>query len=96
MLASLSLTVSAALSLSGSATPAGDAAAALRARGWQETGHLVCGDLRPGAYYEAGNEESSAELLALPGGGALVSGLLPDPPYACREIPGPQFVEEIR
>jgi hypothetical protein len=96
MAASLLLLVSAAVGLAGGGSGPPPAERRLLARGWQRADHVACGPLREGAYYEAANEEGSAELLALPEGAALVSRLpLPEPPYDCREITEPHFVEEI-
>lgn len=96
MLASLALLISAAVGLAGTG-PSADAGASLRARGWQALDQVACEGLRAGRYYELGNDEATAELLAVPGGGVLVSHLpLPEAPYECREVTEPHFVEEIR
>ncbi len=95
MAASLLLIISATIGLAGGSqeNPELDA---LLAHGWVWSDRLDCGALRPGTFYEVGNEKSSAEVFFLDLRKQLVSQLpLPEMPYQCREIKKPHFIEEI-
>jgi hypothetical protein len=97
MAASALLVISGAVGLSGGpAQPFAQMPHQLTARGWSALDQVGCEGLLPGHYYEVGNEESTAEIFAFEEGRFLASRLpLPEPPYACRPIFEPNFVEEI-
>ena len=95
MAAFLMILISASLSLADHASP-NTAQDELLLRGWQHQDRIACKSLLPGHFYEAGNEESSVEILALKENDFFVSKLpLPEEPYECHPITAPHFIEEI-
>jgi len=95
--ASLLLLVSMGISLSSSdqLAQAGPEIALLK-RGWQKMDRLPCEGAVPGKFYEIEGEKGAVEIFALAPGVALAPhSSLPDPTIQCREISGPQFIQEI-
>ena len=93
----LMLVVSAAVGLSEESSLSADPLTApLLARGWVYLDHVDCDRLQPRAFYELSNERESAEFFTASDGRYLASRpALPEPPYECRPISEPHFIEEI-
>jgi hypothetical protein len=95
MAACFLLLISAAVGLSGGAAEEDPALSALRARGWAALDHVECAGLTAGDYFEVSSEKESAEIYYLGASSLASRAPLPEPPYECRKIPKPHFVEEI-
>jgi hypothetical protein len=95
MAASFLLFVSAAVGLAGGDETADPRTTSLLARGWVSVDHLECPSPSPGSFFEVSGEQGSAEVLALKSGFLASRAPLPEPPYECRQIHEPHFVEEI-
>jgi len=95
MAASLFLLIAAAVSLAGEEEGADPSATALLKRGWQRIDHLDCAAPTAGSYFEVSNDQGSAEAFALNTGYLVSRSPVPEPPYDCRLVRKPHFVEEI-
>lgn len=95
MAASLLLFIAAAVSLAGGEEGGDPRAAALLRRGWLPADHLDCAAPAAGSYIEISNEQGSAEVFVLASGFLVSRAPLPEPPYDCRPVREPHFVEEI-
>lgn len=91
---SLALGVSGFLLLPGAAEPS-ENFEALLAHGWQLADSIPCPAVEPGNYFELESESGVAEGFFSPKGQWLVSDL-PEPPFTCRTISRPTFIQEIR
>ncbi|MGE3262783.1 MAG: hypothetical protein AB7K68_13465 [Bacteriovoracia bacterium] len=67
----------------------------LLAHGWQLTDSTPCQNLEPGTYFELESESGVAEGFFSLSGQWLISDL-PEPPFLCRKISRPTFIQEIR
>ena len=68
----------------------------LRARGWLDVSAPECKSLAYQHYYELESMEDSAEIFVSADGNILgAKAPLPEPPYSCRPIPKPNFIQEI-
>lgn len=95
-LAFLALAISAFLSLRGESGNLDSQSPRLLAKGWAQTDPPACENLKEG-YFELESENSTVELYHSPSGQILSSRPTPwpEPPYHCRPIAKPSFIQEI-
>lgn len=68
----------------------------LLARGWQWNESVRCANAAPGTYFEFESPTSSVEGFFSQSGRWLTAlETLPEPPYQCRKISRPTFIQEV-
>ena len=69
----------------------------LFAHGWTISESHPCSEMEPGSFFEADSDQVAIEGYFSTTGLILISGsTLPEPPYQCRKIKQPSFIQEIQ